>query len=400
MLKHERNKLLCTQEEIGNSMTRNKKTVLVIHNIISPYKTILFNALNTFNEDFELKVLYIAETEKRRQWDIQKNGLHFSYEIMFDKPADEVHIGSLFMKTWVMLKKNNPDLLIADGYSYASSWAGKFWSRIHRKNSILWSSSNEADHERVFYKEFFKKIIIKGFDAYNVYGTKSRDYLIKLGAEKDKIFIVGNNTDNNFYYNETMKWKRERPAIIKDFGIPDNNFLYIGRFSEEKNIVRLLDAYKGLKSGQQWGLIVVGSGPQKEGIANYIKTHNIENVFMPGFKQKNEIPKYMAVSDVFILPGISETWGLVVNEAMAAGLPILVSRRCGCSADLVREGDNGYTFDPFDKDELYSIMRKIVDGKVNLKKMGEASLLIIKEFTPERAASIVAETIELVLKDR
>ena len=380
-------------------MNKNRKNILVIHNIISPYKTILFNALSVLNGDLEFKVLYISETEKRRQWDIQKDGLHFSYEIMFDKPLDNIGVGLLFLETWKKLERCSPDLLIVDGYSYASSWAGKFWSLIHRKHSILWSSSTEADHERVFYKEFFKKFIIKGFGAYNVYGTKSRDYLIKLGAKKDNIFIIGNNTDNNFYYDETMKWRRERSAIIKSFGIPERNFLYIGRFSEEKNILLLLDAYRSLKSGLQWGLILVGSGPQKEEIEKYINTYQIKNVFMPGFKQKNEIPKYMAVSDVFVLPSISEPWGLVVNEAMAAGLPVLVSKKCGCYPDIVRDSENGFSFDPLDYKGLYELMVQITSNNFDLNKMGNKALEIIKDFTPQRAVQVVINTINTVLND-
>ncbi len=122
------------------------------------------------------------------------------------------------------------------------------------------------------------------------------------------------------------------------------------------------------------------------------------NVFIPGFKQKDEIPKFFAVSDVLILPSISEPWGLVVNEAMAAGLPVLVSRKCGCYPDIVKDNENGFSFDPFDKNELFGFMKEIVNGKIDLKKMGESSLKIIKDYTPERAAEIVVKTAELVHK--
>lgn len=348
-----------------------------------------------------MQVLYISEKEGRREWEVKKNELNFPYEILYKVPADQVRMLSLFRKVSTRLNALGPAVLIIDGYSYASCWAGLVWAKTNNKKIILWSSSNEDDHRRVFYKELIKRFIIKNCNAFNVYGTKSREYLIKLGAQKDNIFIVGNNTDNAFYYNETMKWKKERLSLCQGFGIPEKNFLYIGRFSSEKNIFTLLDAYgrtTGWDSG--WGLILIGSGPQKQEIESYIENSGIKNVFMPGFKQKDEIPKFLAVSDVFILPSISETWGLVVNEAMAAGLPVIVSKKCGCYPDLVRDGENGFSFNPLDKDGLFNIMKEIVDGKMDLKRMGESSLEIVKGYTPERAAKIIVETIELVTQEK
>jgi len=370
--------------------------ILILHNIISPYKTLLFNALHEINRKIE--VLYISKTESRRAWDVNTDTLEFPYRIMFNILADEISKVSLFKETIKHLNNMNPNVLIIDGYSYASSWAGLFWAKRNKKKIILWSSSNRDDHKRTFYKEYIKSLFVRSCDAYNVYGTKSKKYLICLGAREDRIFTTGNNTDNGFYYHETMKWSRERSALIKSFGMPERNFLYIGRFSPEKNIMRLLDAYRDLKRGSEWGLILLGRGPQKEDIERHIKTHQIKNVFMPGFKQKDEVPKYMAVSDIFVLPSISEPWGLVVNEAMAAGFPVLVSIKCGCSDDLIKSNENGFVFDPLDKDGLLKLMNKMTGKEIDLIKMGKQSLEIIKDFTPERATSTVLDTIDLVLK--
>jgi len=113
------------------------------------------------------------------------------------------------------------------------------------------------------------------------------------------------------------------------------NIIYVGRFSKEKNLLFLLSAYKKLNT-DDWGFILVGNGPQYQKLNDFINKNSICNVFLPGFKQKGEIPQYLAVSDVFILASISEPWGLVVNEAMAAGLPVLISKRCGCYSDLIK----------------------------------------------------------------
>ena len=373
--------------------------IVILHNIISPYKTLLFNAI--YDELNNIQVLYISETEHRREWDIDTNDLKFPYEIMFQAQADEIPVVSLSRNTWSRLNKLNPDVLIIDGYTYASSWAGLLWGRSRGKKIILWSSSNEEDHVRIFYKEAVKRFFVKRCDAYNVYGTKSREYLSKLGAKVDRISIVGNNTDNAFYFNETTKLKDRRLDLCKEYGLSERNFLYIGRFSEEKNIIHLLDSFRRVKDyDNRWGLILIGSGSQKQEIENYIGELKLKDVSLPGFKQKNDIPLFLAMSDVFVLPSISEPWGIVVNEAMASGLPVLVSRKCGCYPDIVKDGENGFSFDPYDKNELFSLMRKIVDGKTDLEKMGRQSLEIIKDYTPEKAAGIISETVMHVLNEK
>jgi glycosyltransferase involved in cell wall biosynthesis len=105
-----------------------------------------------------------------------------------------------------------------------------------------------------------------------------------------------------------------------------------------------------------------------------------------GLKQVDELPACYAAADCFVLPSLSEPWGLVVNEAMASGLPVLISRRCGCARDLVREGENGFLFDPTRPDELARLMGLVADGGVDRAAMGAASRRIVSGFTVERFA--------------
>jgi len=361
------------------------KCIILANYWAADYKILLFNAL--FGQYRDLKVLYIAETEEIREWSINRDELKFPYEVMFKGTLDGVSLLTAFIKTWERLNSLNPDVLIIGGYSYAANWAGFFWAKKNNRKIILWSASNEEDRDRFFLKEKLKNFLVKRCDAANVYGERSKDYLAKLGMNPDRIFIKGNSTDNDFFYNKTVKLKTEREILCKQFGIPSHNFLYIGRFSKEKNILDLLEAYRRLKAkNYDWGLILVGSGSLGGDIEAYIKRQGIKDVFIPGFKQKEAIPQYLAVSDVFVLPSVSETWGLVVNEAMASGLPVLISERCGCYPDLIKEGVNGFSFDPLNTEELYELMINAAEGKYDLKAMGEASVDIIKDYTHERAA--------------
>ena len=118
---------------------------------------------------------------------------------------------------------------------------------------------------------------------------------------------------------------------------------------------------------------------------------------MPGFKQYDELPAYYARAGAFIHASTTEQWGLVVNEAMASGLPVLVSNRCGCAADLVREGENGWTFDPTSDDQMADLMLRIASDEKARVQMGAKSREIIAEWGPERFASGVKAAVDAAL---
>lgn len=377
-------------------MPAGTQNIVILHNIITPYKTLLFNELFKINNN--IKVLYMAESESNRDWNIKKDELNFPHEFISKGQLQNHNQYNIAIRTWKQLNLINPDILILGGYKYPAYLAAFFWAKQNSKKIILWSASNQVDHKRNFIKEKLKTILIKRCNAANVYGNRSRDYLVKLGLTKNVIFIMGNTTDNSFYYTNTNKFRARRDKLLKQYGFPVHNFIYIGRLSKEKNIFRLLSSYERLTKKDKWGLILIGDGPQKNEIQNYIKEHNLKNAFLPGFQQKEDIPKFLAASDIFILPSISETWGLVVNEAMAAGLPVLISKKCGCYPDLVKEGINGFSFDPLDDNELFNLMNDIVHNKYNLSNMGKASLDIIKDYSPKKAAKVVLDTIEFVNK--
>jgi glycosyltransferase involved in cell wall biosynthesis len=120
-------------------------------------------------------------------------------------------------------------------------------------------------------------------------------------------------------------------------------------------------------------------------------------VQMPGFKQYEELPSYYAHAGAFIHASTTEQWGLVVNEAMASGLPVLVSNRCGCARDLVRDGENGWTFDPTNEEQLADLMLRISSDEERRKEMGHKSREIIAEWGPDRFASGVKAAVEAAL---
>jgi glycosyltransferase involved in cell wall biosynthesis len=171
----------------------------------------------------------------------------------------------------------------------------------------------------------------------------------------------------------------------------------VGRFAPEKNLLLLLQAYRGYRRAHPdgWGLVMVGDGPQRDELRRAAESEGLTGVVWPGYKQFDELPLYYAFAGCFILPSIMEPWGLVVNEAMACGVPVIVSSRCGCAADLVQDARNGFLFEPAESGQLGRLMLSMATlSDERREAMGRASKEIISGWTPEVWASQLASAIQ------
>jgi 1,2-diacylglycerol 3-alpha-glucosyltransferase len=234
----------------------------------------------------------------------------------------------------------------------------------------------------------------------------------------DRIFLGYDAVDNRFFEEEAKKIGSRRWELG---GEKRPYFLASARFIEKKNLPRLLRAYsryrmkvdgrgsrvESMDSGFRsqvsspqapFDLVLLGDGAMRSELEKLCSELRLGDcVQMPGFKQYAELPSYYAHAGAFIHASTTEQWGLVVNEAMASGLPVLVSNRCGCAADLVKEGQNGWTFDPTDEEQMAELMLRIDSNEEQRKAMGAKSREIIAEWGPDRFASGVKAAVQAAL---
>ena len=359
------------------------------------------NEFCSLYEEFkDFKVIHLAETQSNRKWEIDLSYLHYSYEVLFKGNVDKVPRWKLIKKLLKSLKKENFNIIYLGGYSEIAYWIALFYSKIKGKKIIVEMDSNEYNPDRKrFYKEFLKKIFIRGCDYGIVYGRLSKKYLIKLGMPKDNIVIKPNVTDNEFWIKGSEKNKTKRDELIKKFGFREKNFIFVGRFSKVKNLLFMLKVFAMVKQqtkDKRWGLILVGDGPQKEELIKFVDNEKIKDVFFVPFKQKKELPLYYAVSDVFILPSLSETWGIVINEAMASGVIPLVSERCG-AVDLIENEKKGFIFDPLNENDLKEKMMFIMNlSEEKFNNMKNENLLKIRKFSSDFAAEKILNLVLMI----
>jgi len=289
------------------------------------------------------------------------------------------------------LDELKPDAALLPSYALPAARAGAQWCRRHNVAGILMSDSKQDDAPRSWWREKIKERIIRQYDAALVAGEPHKDYLVKLGMSPDSIFFGYDVVGNDAFH----------PGRIRHLPRPVDKpyFLAINRFVPKKNLPFLISAYgayrRAVGAPAAWELVLCGDGALRQQIEEQIVREELtEVIHLPGFLQQDELLPYYAHAKYFIHASLQDQWGLVVNEAMAAGVPVLVSDHCGCFGDLVIEGVTGFGFNPRNANELTHSMIKMSSGEVDLKAMGEAALAHIQKYSPDYFAQGLRQAVE------
>jgi glycosyltransferase involved in cell wall biosynthesis len=288
--------------------------------------------------------------------------------------------------------------------------------------AVVMSESNLWDERQLAWKMWTKRRLVALFSSALVGGRPQGDYLAKLGMPRNRIFSGYDAIDNKHFADQAAESRKQKAESGEAHGLPERYFLASARFVEKKNLFRLIEAYAKYRSmcGDQrpqttrqqdstdiplsgspavpWSLVLLGDGPLRPALNSQLSTLNLHgHVLLPGFKQYPDLPTYYGLASAFIHASTTEQWGLVVNEAMASGLPVLVSNRCGCAPDLVQEGVNGFTFDPYDVQQLTQLMLRLSTFNSQLSTMAAASRRIIANWGPNRFASGLKAAVDCAL---
>lgn len=312
------------------------------------------------------------------------------------------------------LQQLRPHCIVVPGWSFPNALAAICWAVQNGVPLVLMSESQASDELRSWHKEYVKRQLVKSFSAAVVGGKPHADYLIQLGLSPGCLFFGYDAVDNRYFTDSRHRYPSAGLKELLGDGLKRNYLLSSGRFVEKKNFLRLISAYaryralilSGLSSESPasllpWALVLLGDGPLRDALSSEIKRQNVQgHVFMPGFKQYEELPTFYGSSHCFVHPSTTEQWGLVVNEAMASGLPVLVSNRCGCAPDLVQEGVNGFTFDPYDVEGMARLMLKMTLMEHSRREeMGRKSQEIIADWGPERFAQGLRSAVDIALNN-
>ena len=295
------------------------------------------------------------------------------------------------LATWKKLAQLNPRTVLVPGYYNLPALTAAIWSRLHGRRTVLMTESTEQDHARSSWKESAKSILIRGLFGWAIAGGEPHvRYLEKLGFPKARVGRFYNVVDNQFFLSRTDRLRATSSAAAR--ALPAPYFLYVGRLSEEKNVAGLLEAFAGYRSrGGKWRLAIAGDGPQAGQLHHAARQLEIDHlVEWMGMRTAEELVELYAFASCFVLPSTREPWGLVVNEALASALPVIVSNRCGCAPELVQDGRNGFLFDPECAGQLEQNMWYLSQlSERDRGQMAVASREIVSRYSPRNWAAEV-----------
>jgi|SRR5665213_256691 len=411
--------------------------IAVIFHRLGPYH---FARLRAAGRLLPVTAIETSGADETYAWDMVAGADGFERVTLFGnadaytQPAREVAI-----RVGSALDKILPAVVAIPGWSDAAALSALRWCMVHGVPAIVMSESTEWDDTRNAWREAVKRRVVGLCAAALVGGTPHKEYMVKLGMPPERIFLGYDAVDNGYFRENAEKLKPETRKSEGGSQKPDHStlpsaichlpsspfFLASARFVEKKNLPRLIQAYaryrelaqesevRNQKSEFQvsgssvsasglWDLVLLGDGALRSSLESQVSSLGLHShVQMPGFIQYPELPAYYAHAGAFIHASTTEQWGLVVNEAMASGLPVLVSNRCGCAQDLVQPGVNGFTFDPWNVEQLAQLMFQVSAFQpFRLSAFGDASRAIISEWGPERFATGLKVAVEKAMEVR
>jgi 1,2-diacylglycerol 3-alpha-glucosyltransferase len=366
---------------------------VIFYVTLGPYHIARLKALGSKLPD--IVAIEIASQQDIYLWTVQGEVSDFKRITLFKRQFESVPVKEQIAAAQGILAELSPVSVTVVGYSDPVMRGIARWAFHNRVPCIMTTTTTVYDHFRIPPKEWVKGWWCRRYyDALCLAGERSVAYFAGLGYSEKMISRCGNPVDNSFYDSMMLDINADPDRARAELKLPERYFLTVARLSPEKNFVRLLKAFSGYREkGGTWDLVIVGSGPQELELKQFAEDLNLAAVHFFPWKQYNELPAYYALASCFVLASISEPWGLVLNEAMACGLPVLVSRQCGCLHELCRRGINGYDFNPKEVETLTDLMLRIASDEQELERMGRASQRIIANFTPETWALSLRECI-------
>lgn len=366
--------------------------LLVIHNTLwAHYKSLLFRKLHeqTTTSDAML-VIQIALTEGHRKGlgVPDASAVGYPFTLLHNGPLEAVSLPARIRGLLTHGLAFKPDVVLLTGYYDPAQLLLGLVLKLKGCRIVLQNESTSLDNLRTGWREQIKRAFVKLCDGYFCFGTRAANYLIELGATPSRILVENNAVVDNAGLRATyLAALPNREQEQKARQLPPKNLIYVGRLIPIKNLTGLIEAFcEACRANPtaNWGLILLGEGEQKAILQAQVNALTMSDKihFLPGCDWQ-DVPRFLALADALVLPSQSEPWGLVVNEAMACGLPVLVSDRCGCVDDLVQDGQNGYRFDPNQPDQLADRIGQLLRLPAgDLARMGTQSARIVEAFDP------------------
>jgi len=361
---------------------------------ISHYHAARYRAARTVFED--LRVFSLVNSADFREF-LSTDAAARDDIRMFDGQAaylQAIRSGALWRRIHDELDAFSPGVVVVAGWSFPESLAAISWARSAGARAVVMSESQLADASRSRLREGLKRRVVSACDAALVGAEPHAQYAVMLGIARDRVVLGYDAVDNDHFRVGADRARASAASVRSERDLPARYLLASGRFMAKKNFHGLVDAFARAIAGNDTGhhLVILGDGPERSRVLDAARGSGLEaRIHLPGFRGYDVLPDYYGLADGFAHVATSEQWGLVVNEAAAAGLPLVVSRPTGAGA-LVHEGGNGFLVDPADAADVARGLGNVMAMSPERRhEMGAESRRIVAAWGPKRFAAGLGE---------
>jgi len=377
--------------------------VVVISPEPTPYRAPLFDRIAA-RDDVDLSVVYAAHTIVGRGWQVE---LHHRASFLrgFRLPG----VGRVLHHDYPVtpgvgraLVRARPDVVVVSGWSTFASQAAVVWCRLRRVPYVLLVESHDrgprAGWRRAIKGAVVPRVVRPAAGVLTV-GSLSRDSMLARGARPDRVGTFANTIDVASFGEHADRLAGHRSELRAGFGLEPEEVavLCVARLAPEKGLDTLVRAAAAV--GPPVSLLLVGAGAEREGLEQIARSLGARTIFAGNLPWEQIVEAYVA-SDVFALLSTRETWGVVVNEAAACGLPLVLSEGVGAASELLRNGENGYLVTAGDVGAAAEALKAIAADPSLRKRFGARSHEIVASWGYEPSVVSFVEIVKAAAADR
>lgn len=376
-------------------MTKQRR-VAIVHNQITPYRVPLFRAIAEA-PDLDVHVIFLSTRMPDRTWAVAGD-LGFAHTVLrghvLPLPggrnyAGEPRLVNLNLDLAPVLWRLQPEVVICPEFSLPAITAF-LYTRLTASRYVSWSEGTPHTERNVGRAQrLMRRWIIPRAAACIPVSSGARDKYLSYGADPAHVHIAIQTVDTDFFEQRAAELRPSATLWRRERGIEGKLIVSVGSLIERKGLCHLIEALALLHQRLPGiHLALIGDGPLRSDLAQQARERGLGAfVYFPGFAQLDDLVRWLAAADVFAFPTLEDTFGVVVNEAMAAGLPVVSSIYAGATRDLVHDGENGFAVDPTDHAVLADCLYRILSDDALAKRMGEASRRIIAQKGIEASAA-------------
>jgi glycosyltransferase involved in cell wall biosynthesis len=378
--------------------------LVIVHNIIAPYRIPLFNRLAA-SPGIDLTALFMAETEANRHWDPGRlrQEIRFPYEILgglhLRRGESTIHLNPGLVSRLGSLR---PDVVIVTSLSAAAALCLAHRMFAHHRVVSWWAGTHRTEARIGPLKRAWRSLLIPRMDAFLCYSRAAAAYIHQAGFPSDRIYTAGNVTfDVEEFHHRVELVRPQASDWRKRMGLRDARIvLAVGQLIPRKNPLGLLEAFSRLQDRlEDAALVIVGEGPLRSELERLVVDRRFRRVIFTGHVQPDELPLYYAAADLFVDLTLRDHWSQVVGEAMAAGLPALVSS-ADHAGELIEDGVSGFVVDPADVDGVSSLALRLLETDRNAKSVGAAALEAVRKRDVRHTLQVFLDCLERLGKQR